>query len=233
MERIERFIEGFSRFQHHYYQECPELFRSLSEGQTPSTLLIGCCDSRVDPSLLLGCDPGDLFIMRNVANLVPPISESVGPQGVLAAIEFAVQVLLVQRVIVLGHSQCGGIRHLMQRPQHLQEQEPSMQSDGASLLQRWMDIAEPARMQVLRHLPGASQAEQRRACEQASILISLHNLSAMPAVMKRLEQGDLSLHGWYFDLASGSLHAYSPRADAFLPVCDQHSPDVFSHHHPL
>ena len=122
--------------------------------------------------MMLGCDPGDIFAVRNVANLVPPTSADRGLQGVLAAIQFAVEQLRVSRVIVLGHAHCGGIRALMER---------RIRSDGETdYLERWMDIAEPARHQVLRQMPDATDAERRRACEQASILISLRNLEELP-----------------------------------------------------
>jgi len=210
MDDIERFVDGFQRFQQQYYEDAPALYRDLRDGQHPSTLLVGCCDSRVDPAMLLGCDPGDIFAVRNVANLVPPTSTDRGLQGVLAAIQFAVEQLHVSRIIVLGHAQCGGIRALMER---------RTRSDGeTNYLDRWMDIAEPARQRVLRQMPGASDAECRRACEQASILISLRNLEELPFVRRACDSGSLSLHGWYFDLVAGALLAYSPRADAFLPM---------------
>ena len=114
MRDIERFIDGFQRFQYQYYEAA--LYRNLRDGQHPSTLLIGCCDSRVDPAMLLGCDPGDIFTVRNVANLVPPADRDQGHHGVLAAIQFAVDQLKVGRIIVLGHAHCGGIRALMERP---------------------------------------------------------------------------------------------------------------------
>lgn len=210
MGDIERLIDGFQRFQQQYYEDAPSLYRNLRDGQHPSTLLIGCCDSRVDPAMLLGCDPGDIFTVRNVANLVPPASKDRGLQGVLAAIQFAVEQLQVSRIIVLGHAQCGGIRALMQR---------RIRRDGETdYLERWMDIAEPARERVLRQMPEASDAERRRACEQASILISLRNLEDLPFVRRAVEAGSLTLHGWYFDLVAGALLAYSPRADTFLPI---------------
>jgi carbonic anhydrase len=210
MKKLENLIDGFARFQQHYFEESPELYRGLCQGQRPSTLLIGCCDSRVDPAMLLGCDPGDIFTIRNMANLVPPPNRDIGPQGVLAAIQFAVEDLLVERIIVLGHSQCGGIRALMRGR--------ASSDRPMDFVRSWMGIAEHARERVLRQLPNACDEERHHACEQASILISLQNLERMEAVRARVEDGSLSLHGWYFDLVVGSLRAYSPRADAFLPI---------------
>jgi carbonic anhydrase len=213
MRDIERLVDGFQRFQQQYYENAPSLYRNLREGQHPSTLLIGCCDSRVDPAMLLGCDPGDIFTVRNVANLVPPANTDRGLQGVLAAIQFAVEQLQVSRVIVLGHAHCGGIRTLMDRGLGCAED-----SGETDYLKRWMDIAEPARRRVLQQMPAAAAAERRRACEQASILISLRNLEDLPFVRRAVQTGALTLHGWYFDLVAGALLAYSARADAFLPI---------------
>ena len=210
MQDIERFIDGFQRFQKQYFERDPKLYRDLKQGQHPSTLVIGCCDSRVDPALLLDCDPGDIFTIRNIANLVPPCGGSNGRQGVSAALQFAVTQLKVERIIVLGHSGCGGIRALMD------EQFPS--SEGTDFLGRWVSIADPAKYRVLQKLGTAPSAAQYRACEQAAILVSLKNLESFPWVAERVQADKLSLHGWYFDMEAGALLAYSPRADAFLPL---------------
>lgn len=210
MHDLERFIDGFQRFQRQYFEADPALYCDLRQGQHPSTLLIGCCDSRVDPALLLGCDPGDIFTVRNVANLVPPCDPRQHFAGVSSAVQFAVQQLKVARIIVMGHAQCGGIRALV-------EQRFSGE-DALDYIGRWIRIAEPARERVMRQLPGASAAERQRACELAAILVSLRNLESYPWIAERLAAGSLSLHGWYFDLNAGALLAYSPRADAFLPM---------------
>ena len=141
---------------------------------------------------------------------MPPCGGSNGRQGVAAALQFAVTQLRVERIIVLGHSGCGGIRALMD------EQFPS--SAGTDFLGRWLSIADPAKYRVLQKLGHAEHTEQYRACELASILVSLKNLESFPWITERSENGDLTLHGWYFDMAAGALLAYSPRADAFLPL---------------
>ena len=210
MHDIERFIDGFQRFQRQYFEHYPHLYRGLCTGQHPSTLLIGCCDSRVDPALLLGCDPGDIFTIRNIANLVPPCGGSNGRQGVSAALQFAVTELQVQRIIILGHSGCGGIQALMD------EQFP--RSEGTDFLGRWVSIGDPAKYRVLQKLAHATPAEQYRACELAAILVSLKNLESFPWIAERVQDDRLSLHGWYFDMEAGALLGYSPRADAFLPL---------------
>lgn len=207
MQDIEKFIRGFNRFQQQYMSE-QALFDSLREGQRPGTLLIGCCDSRVDPALLTGSDPGDLFVVRNIANLVPPCTPE-APPGVSSAIEFAVCGLEVARVIVLGHARCGGIRALM---------APCRLTPETDFVGRWMSIADPVRKRVLRELPHKSGEEQNKACEMASILHSLDNLMTYPWLARRVEEGNLMLHGWYFDIDTGALLAYSPRQQEFLPL---------------
>lgn len=210
MHDLERFIDGFQRFQQQYFETDPSLYSDLRQGQHPNTLLIGCCDSRVDPALLLGCDPGDIFTVRNVANLVPPCDPKQHFAGVTSAVQFAVQQLNVARIIVMGHAQCGGIRALVE--QRFSGEAPM------DYIGRWIHIAEPARAAIMRQLPSASPAERQRACELAAILVSLRNLDSYPWIAERLAAGSLTLHGWYFDLDAGALLAYSPRADAFLPL---------------
>lgn len=207
MQDIEKFVRGFRRFQEQYLSE-PAAFDSLRQGQRPGTLVIGCCDSRVDPVLLTGSDPGEMFVVRNIANLVPPCTPD-APPGVSSAIEFAVCGLQVARVIVLGHARCGGIRALM-NPRRLAEE--------TDFVGRWMRIAEPVRQSVTQELRHKTEDQQHKACELASILHSLDNLLTYPWIKRRVEEGSLVLHGWYFDIDSGALLAYSPRQQEFLPM---------------
>ena len=207
MPDISAFVSGFLKFQAEHFGE-DGLFETLRHGQNPSTLLIGCCDARVDPALLTGCKPGDIFSVRNVANLVPPCTPD-APPGVSSAIEFAICGLGVERIIVLGHARCGGIRYLM---------DPQPLTDETDFLGRWMQIAEPARTRVLHELAHKSPEERLRALELASILLSLDNLMSYPWLRRRVEAGGLTLHGWYFDIAEGALLAYSARRQQFLPV---------------
>jgi carbonic anhydrase len=208
MEDIEKFVSGFTRFQQHYFSEEHSLYDALRAGQRPTTLLIGCCDSRVDPMLLTGSDPGDMFVVRNIANLVPPCTPD-APPGVSSAIEFAICNLEVARVIVLGHARCGGIRALL---------APQQETRETDFVERWMRIAAPVKDRVLRELAHKTSEERHTACEQASILQSLDNLLTYPWLKRRVEQGKLVLHGWYFDIDSGALTAYSARQQQFLPI---------------
>lgn len=206
MEDIKRFISGFRRFQHKYFGEHNELFEKLKRKQKPKTLLIGCSDSRVDPALLTDCDPGDLFVVRNVANLVPPFENDLSTHGVSAAIEFAVCYLEVQQIIVLGHSGCGGIHSLVS------SKPPKTETDFVG---RWMRIAESARQQVMAELAGKSMDEQVRACEMASIIVSMDNLMTFPFIAERVEAGNLALIGWYFDIQNGALYDFDQASNDF------------------
>lgn len=210
MHALERLIDGFQKFQTQYFDATPELFRSLQEGQRPTTLLIGCCDSRVDPALLLGIDPGEVFTVRNVANLVPPCDPSQHFAGVTSAIQFGVEQLQISRIIIMGHARCGGIRALME--------QRFTGENSYDYIGRWIRIAQPARERVLLQMPSATAEQQQQACEMGAILVSLRNLASYPWIRERMEQGSLTVHGWYFDLKSGALLAYSERADAFLPL---------------
>lgn len=206
MKDLDRFITGFRSFQKDYFGQENSHFEPLKHGQKPKTMIIGCSDSRVDPAILTNCSPGDIFTVRNVANLVPPYEENGGLHGVSAALEFAVCHLEVEHIIVLGHSRCGGISALM---------AGDCGCKGGGFISRWMSIATSAREQVLAELPGKDPQLQQRAAEQAAILLSLENLHSFPWIDERVAAGSLSLHGWYFDLTAGELMEYSPTLGTF------------------
>ena len=218
MHDIEKFLQGFQQFQSKYFADDHALFDELRQGQHPTTLVIACCDSRADPALLLGCDPGDIFVVRNIANLVPPCDSDHHYHGVSAAIQFAVLNLAINRVIVLGHSQCGGIRALFSDPIALAHHNANI--EAPDFVSKWLSIAAPAKMRVLQAhcLHPLSIEQQHHAAEMASIINSLHNLLSYPWLKQAVEQQKLSLHGWYFNLQEGALYAYSARADQFLAM---------------
>lgn len=194
-------IEGFRRFRAHHFAEEAGQYRELVQfGQAPKALVVACCDSRVDPALVLDCAPGDLFVIRNVANLVPPAENQGHYHGTSAALEFGVRNLQVPHVIVLGHTQCGGIHALL---------EGAVASEQ-TFIAEWMGIAEAARKQVEIEYSNATAQQRHRACEQRSILVSLNNLMTFSWVRERVEAGTLALHGWHFDIEGGDLFGYNP-----------------------
>ncbi len=199
-------IDGFRRFRAHHFAEEAGQYRELVQfGQAPKALVVACCDSRVDPALVLDCAPGDLFVIRNVANLVPPAENQGHYHGTSAALEFGVRNLQVSHVIVLGHTQCGGIHALL---------EGTVASEETYIAE-WMGIAEAARKQVDSEFSGATQPQRHRACEQRSILVSLDNLMTFSWVRERVEAGKLALHGWHFDIEEGELFGYNPETCQF------------------
>jgi carbonic anhydrase len=208
MEEIQKLIAGFQRFRTRYYQRERHLFEPLvREGQAPKIMVIACCDSRVDPAIITDCDPGDLFVVRNVANLVPPYETGGSYHGTSAALEFAVRGLNVSHVIVLGHAQCGGIRALVEGPGG---------GNGGEFIAPWMTIAQDA----VDKTQGGTREERLRGAEQAAIGISLANLRTFPWIRERLGAGTLQLHGWYFDINGGELLYCDSENGAFHALRD-------------
>jgi len=207
---IATFLAGFARFQAKYFQEQPGLFARLRQSQSPRAMMIACCDSRVDPVMLMGADPGDIFVVRNVANLVPPYRNGAEMPGIRADIEFGVKGLNVEHIIVLGHSSCGGIRALMDGE--------GITENHYEFIGAWVSIARQARERVLRELAGETEAVRTKACEQWAISLSLDNLQSFPWIHERVEAGTLALHGWYFDMDAGELLGYRAETASFAAL---------------
>jgi carbonic anhydrase len=210
MTSIPNLVEGFQRFREQHFESNDSLYQQLvTEGQTPKTMVVACCDSRVDPALVLDCEPGDLFVIRNVANLVPPVEGRAGHHGTTAAIEYGVRILGVEHIIVLGHAHCGGIRTLV---------KTGGVNKPGSFIDDWMCLVESARNSVMAEMPHAPLEEQVRACEQRAILVSLDNLMTFGWVREQVEAGRLTLHGWYFDIEHGQLLRYDATTRDFVTL---------------
>ena len=195
---IDGLVAGFRVFRARYYGQSPERMYELSTyGQSPTVMIIACSDSRVDPALLLGAGPGDLFTVRNVANLVPPYTPDSNYHGTSAALEFAVRDLEVRDIVVLGHSTCGGI-------QALRDAVAGAPAEREFIVP-WMDIAAEACC-----CPDGQSVPDQQSVEHDGIRISLKNLRSFPWVDERVREGDLMLRGWWVDLASGRLCEIGP-----------------------
>ncbi len=215
MGNVEQFVNGFRRFQRQLYGDNERLAAKLKKGQNPKALVISCSDSRVDPALLTDCAPGDIFTVRNVANLVPPYQPDSSYHGVSAALEYAVCTLKVEDIIILGHSACGGIEGLLGA------------ADGSIIgefVGNWVDIAAAARERALEKVAAGSDESLSCICEQESILTSLANLQTFPWLKARVDNGSLQLHGWYFHIESGRLLAYRPEEDRFVALVEGFEP---------
>ncbi|HET7408750.1 MAG TPA: carbonic anhydrase [Paracoccaceae bacterium] len=185
--------------------------RLAADGQHPRSMVIQCCDSRFNVAEIFGAEPGDLFIVRNIASLVPPYGPDHNHHGTSAAVEFAVNALKVAHIVVVGHSNCGGTGacHAM-----CAGKAPELEQ-STSFIGRWMDILRPGYDRVAARVSG--EAAQKTALEREAVLVSLENLETFPFVAQAREAGMLTLHGAWFDIGNGRLHVYSPDS-GFTPV---------------
>lgn len=210
MTAIADLLGGYQRFRRARWSAQREAYERLRAGQSPRVMVIGCADSRVDPSTIFDCGPGEIFVVRNVANLVPPYDPDGGVHGVSAALEFAVTVLGVSEILVLGHGGCGGIAASLRA------------ADGTpvgAFIGPWMEIAQAARTRVLSQHGGVTAgADGQTALEHEAISTSLDNLMGFPFVRAAVEAGRLRLHGGWFAVASGELHWRDPETGAFSVV---------------
>ncbi len=184
--------------------------RLADEGQRPRAMVISCCDSRVHVTSIFGADSGEFFIHRNIANLVPPFEPDGDHHGTSAAVEYAVKVLKVAHLIVLGHSQCGGVQGCADM---CSGRAPELE-DKSSFVGRWMDILRPGFERVKHMEEGALE----RALEHEAVLTSLENLMTFPFVRERVEEGGMSLHGVWTDIGEGNLLVFSPADGQFHAV---------------
>jgi carbonic anhydrase len=185
----DQLLKGLTRFRREFFPALEEHYQKLIEsGQRPHTLFIGCADSRVLPTKLTDSQPGDLFVVRNVGNLVPPYEAAEGYHGVSAAIEFAVGVLDVRDIVVCGHSHCGAINSLYKPPPY-----------HSAHIDKWLELAKPAM------LDGEVTDDLLRRTEQRSIILQLDHIMTFPVVRERVESGSLALHGWHYIIEDGAV----------------------------
>ncbi len=195
-------LDRLRRFHDHTFPGVQEHFQNLvKDGQHPTILFIGCSDSRLVPYLLTGTGPGDLFLVRNVGAFVPPYDGSAGYHGTSAAIEFAVLNLKVSRIVVCGHSHCGGIRALYE------EVDPR-----AKNLAAWLELGREAA------LPVQVTPEALRRTEQRAVVLQLERLMGYPMVREQVEAGNMALHGWHYVIEEGEVHVFDVKSGQFVPA---------------
>ena len=208
---MQKLIEGVHKFRSEEFGDYRKLFARLSrEGQNPHTLFITCSDSRVLAELVTNSKPGDLFVVKNVGNIVPPAHITGSTNSTAAAIEFAVEVLRVSDIVICGHTQCGAMAALM-----------SGLTDPAATphLAAWLAVAAPVREVVRRNYAHLTDPEaQATAAAEENILFAVENLCTYPAVARRLADNTLQLHGWCFKIATAEMFAYDPEARQFAPL---------------
>lgn len=207
----ETLADRYRRFKHRIYVPNADQYEELATfGQNPEVMLISCCDSRVDPETIFNAMPGELFVVRNVANLVPPYETGGQFHGVSAAIEFAVLNLRIKHLVIMGHSGCGGVKAALDQSAAIQTQ--------AMFISRWMSMLDQARLSILASHQMKSQAEKLAALEREAVKTSIKNLRTFPFVKEREEKGKLSLHGAHFDIKGGQLTVLNHSRGEFYPL---------------
>jgi carbonic anhydrase len=212
MSLPQRLLEGYEAFRTGRLPAEQSRYRELAEhGQSPEIMVIGCSDSRVSPEVIFDAHPGELFVIRNVANLVPPYTPDGATRAVSAALEFAVIALRVRHIVVLGHGQCGGIRAFAERMRPL--------SPG-DFIGKWMELIAPAARALGGRERFASDHEYHTALEQQAMVATLENLMTFPCVRTLVERGKLQLHAAYFAVGTGLLSVRDPQTGVFAPLAD-------------
>ncbi|MFT3768704.1 MAG: carbonic anhydrase [Minicystis sp.] len=207
---MQKLIEGIHRFQGDIFGSQREMFQRLARGQRPEALFITCSDSRINPNLVTQTEPGDLFILRNAGNIIPPHRAANGGEG--ATIEYAVAVLGVRDIIVCGHSHCGAMDALLDPP-------PRTELPAVA---EWLEHAEATRRIVQQNYADLPPDRRLVAAVEENVLVQLDHLRTHPAVAAGLSRGEVHLHGWVYKIETGEIFAYDPGRGQFLPLDDAH-----------
>lgn len=204
---MKKLIRGLDKFRQTYVNTHQELLEQLSHGQKPRVLFIACSDSRVDPNLITNTDIGELFVIRNAGNIVPPYGAANGGEG--GTIEYAINALDINQVVICGHSHCGAMKGLL-KLNRLQADMP--------LVYDWLKHAESTRRLVLENYPEQSGEELIETLVAENVLIQIENLKTYPVIRTKLHQGKLKIYGWIYEIESGEVLAYDAKTHAYLPA---------------
>ncbi len=208
---LTRLLSGYTRFRETEWVPSRQRWEALREVQSPEVMIIACSDSRVDPAQIFDVDPGEIFVVRNVAAMVPPFETAPGHHGVSAALEFAVQVIGVKEIVVMGHGMCGGCKAAL--TQELHGAEPG----EGGFIADWIALLDEVREPIAARL-GTTGREAERAMEQAGVKVSLANLRTFPCIRRKERDGELVLRGAFFAISDGVLHLLDEAADRFEPI---------------
>lgn len=211
---MDKIAAGVVRFQQEAYQEHRALFEKLAEGQSPEALFITCADSRIDPNLVTQTVPGELFILRNAGNIVPPHSQHTG--AMTASIEFAVGALKVPHIVVCGHSECGAMKGAM-NPEGL---------DDFPHVKEWLGYARAAALVTKRKGASLSDKDKLDMLIRENVLLQIAHLKTHPYVAVQVASGETEIHGWVYDIRSGEVLAFDEKANAFIPVAEHYPQSV-------
>ncbi|MDE2303408.1 MAG: carbonic anhydrase [Sphingomonadales bacterium] len=208
---LDRLLAGYRRFRETGWTRNRERWAELREGQQPEVMIIACSDSRVDPSQIFDVAPGEVFVVRNVAAMVPPFETTPGLHGVSAALEFAVQVLKVKEIVVMGHGRCGGCKAALTRELH------GAEPGEGGFIANWIALLDEARAPIAARL-GTTSREAERAMELAGVRVSLANLRSFPCISHAEREGRLRLRGAFFAIADGYLHVLDDETGEFQEI---------------
>ena len=203
-------LDGYKNFKKVYFKDNKKLFNELADGQSPHTLVITCSDSRVAPTKILSATPGELFITRNIGNIVPPYEQTKG--STQSAIEYAINVLKIPNLVILGHSSCGACAHLYHEKT---EEEENIE---LSHVDEWLTLAYPAKYDAMLECLNNPHKNRAEITEKNNILLSIQRLMTYPYVVKALENNSLNLQGWWYDIGSGNLEVYDYDTKKFIKV---------------
>lgn len=208
---LARLLDGYRRFRTNGWNPNRERWSTLRDGQQPEVMVIACSDSRVDPAQIFDVDPGEIFVVRNVAAMVPPFETTPGHHGVSAALEFAVQFLKVKEIVVMGHGMCGGCQAALTRQMH------GTEPGEGGFIADWIGLLDEAREPIVAE-HGTTGRVAERAMEQAGVKVSLANLRTFPCIRRKERDGQLRLRGAFFAISDGVLHVLDEDSGAFQPI---------------
>lgn len=197
---MKKLIEGAVAFRQNDFETHEQLFFDLGKEQNPHTLFIGCSDSRLVPGMITTTNPGELFIIRNVANLVPPFQHTGEYLATISAIEFAVQALEVENIVICGHSNCGGCAALFKPEAYFQKLPHT---------RKWLELALPVKEKVLQILPDGNHASREWLTEQMNVVEQIKHLLTYPYIAEKYEKGTLNISGWYYIIETGEIYCYN------------------------
>ena len=203
---MEKLFKGVAKFRQEDFEAHKDLFQKLSRTQKPHTLFVGCSDSRVVPDLITRTKPGELFTVRNIANIVPPYRHTEEYASTTSAVEYAVLALEVRNIIVCGHSNCGGCAALNQAPEELSK---------LPNVRRWLEISKEVPGRVDRHMETESPKKREWLTEQINILVQMRNLLTYPYILERYKQGRLNICGWYYVIETGEIFNFNDKTETF------------------
>lgn len=206
---LQEYAKGNKLFKTYFKENKESLVKLVVEGQSPKALFIGCSDSRVIPDLIVHSNPGDLFVLRNVGNLVPPFKPDEDYHATASGIEYAVSVLKVEEIIICGHSHCGACKSLYE----------NIDNDSLIHTKKWLELGKSAKTSAILSLGANAPIENLlRLTEKLSVVKQIENILTYPIVKKRFEKGNLYIHGWYYDIETGNIEYYDAESYEFLPL---------------